>query len=578
MWKVDMTLSGKRISKGIGIGEALFIKKDFDKFIDKSKITSLQIDSEIKKFNDAKSKAIAVLKDLTRKVVAQLGADKEGIFEGQMLVIEDDELSDSVVSFIKNKNYGAAYAVYLSFKELIASVEEYTDAYLKERVSDFKDIRNRLIANILDQVTDLTEIKRDVVLITEELTPSDTMQVDLHYVKGFVTAVGGETSHAAILARTMGLPALVMTPLDIAKIKEGDQLIIDGLSSIIISSPTSSELDKYKHKILEHNEHEKELFELKNQDAKTKDGIKISLKANIGTPTDISYVNKYGLDGIGLFRTEFLYMESVKPPTEDEQFEAYKKVVETIEKKGVVTIRTLDIGGDKEIPYFNFPKEDNPFLGYRALRMYMDYEDLIQSQFNAIFRASHYGKIRIMVPMLTRYEEIDIINYFVDKAKENLKSRNLPFDENLEVGCMIEVPSAALVASEFADKLDFFSIGTNDLTQYTLAVDRGNQKISNLYDKYNPAVLRLIKNVFDAGNSAGIDVSVCGELGGDEAGALILIGLGFRSLSMVPSASLRIKYLLRQYTISDLSELANKVLNSKSESETLKFLDKYIGD
>nr|WMW27253.1 hypothetical protein MHINFGKF_00027 [Borrelia puertoricensis] len=229
------------------------------------------------------------------------------------------------------------------------------------------------------------------VLITEELTPSDTMQVDLSYVKGFVTTVGGETSHAAILARTMGLPALVMTPLDIAKIKEGEQLIIDGLSSIIIGDPSSSELDKYEHKILEYNEYERELFALKNQDAKTKDGIKISLKANIGTSTDIFYVNKYGLDGIGLFRTEFLYMESVKPPTEDEQFEAYKRVVDTIEKKGVVTIRTLDIGGDKEIPYFKFPKEDNPFLGYRALRMYMDYEDLIQSQFNAIFRASHIG-------------------------------------------------------------------------------------------------------------------------------------------------------------------------------------------
>ncbi|APR65003.1 phosphoenolpyruvate--protein phosphotransferase [Borrelia anserina] len=573
-----MTLLGKRISKGIGIGEALFIKKDFDKFIDKSKITSLQIDGEIKKFNDAKSKSISVLKDLTKKAVEQLGADKEGIFEGQMLVIEDDELSDSVISFIKHENYGAAYAVYLSFKELISSVEEYTDAYLKERAADFKDIRNRLIANILGHVTDLSEIKRDVVLITEELTPSDTIQVDLSYVKGFVTAVGGETSHAAILARTMGLPALVMKPLDIAKIKEGEQLIIDGLSSLVIGNPSSSELDKYAHKILKYNEHERELFTLKNQDAKTKDDIKISLKANIGTPSDMFYVNKYGLDGIGLFRTEFLYMESVKPPTEDEQFEAYKRVVETLEKKGVVTIRTLDIGGDKEIPYFNFSKEDNPFLGYRALRMYMDYEDLIQSQFNAIFRASYYGKIRIMVPMLTRYEEIDIIDYFVDKAKMNLRSRGLPFDENLEVGCMIEVPAAALMASEFARRLDFFSIGTNDLTQYTLAVDRGNQKISNLYDKYNSAVLKLIKNVLDAGNSACIDVSVCGELGGDEAGALILIGLGFRSLSMVPSASLRIKYLLRRYTMSDLSELASKVLNSNSVSETLKILDKYIGD
>ncbi|ASQ29320.1 phosphoenolpyruvate--protein phosphotransferase [Borrelia miyamotoi] len=573
-----MTLTGKRISKGIGIGEALFIKKDCTKLFDESKITSLQIDDEIKKFNDAKLKAISVLESLANKAVAQFGVDKEGIFEGQMLVIEDSELSDSVISLIKHENYCAAYAVYLSFKELIAGMEKYTNNYLKERVSDFKDIRNRLISNILDQVIDFSEIDRDVVLITEELTPSDTVQVDLGYVKGFVTTVGGETSHAAILARTMGLPALVVTPLDIEKIKEGDKLIIDGLSSVIISSPSLSELDKYEHKILEYNEHEKELFALRNQDSKTKDGVKVSLKANIGIPADICYVNKYRLDGIGLFRTEFLYMESVKPPTEDEQFEAYKKVIETIEKKGVVTIRTLDVGGDKEIPYFNFPKEDNPFLGYRALRMYMDYEDLIQSQFNAIFRASHYGKIRIMVPMLTRYEEIDIINHFVDKAKLNLRSRNLPFDENLEVGCMIEVPSAALVASKFANRLDFFSIGTNDLTQYTLAVDRGNQKISNLYDKYNPAVLRLIKKVLDAGNSFGIDVSVCGELGGDEAGALILVGLGFRSLSMVPSASLRIKYLLKKYTISDLSELANKVLNSKSESETLKFLDKYIGD
>ena len=573
-----MTLSGKRISKGIGIGEALFIRKDFDSLIDKSKIDSSQVDGEIKKFNDAKVRAVSALEKLTRKAVAQLGADKEGIFEGQMLIIEDDELTDTVLNFIRHENCGAAYAVYLSFEELIKGMEEYTDVYLKERASDFRDIRNRLVSNILEQLTDLSEISRDVVLITEELTPSDTMQVDLSYVKGFLTTVGGETSHAAILARTMELPALVMAPLDISNIKDGDRLIIDGLSSIVINNPSTSELNKYMNKILKHNEMEEELFSLKNKKAETKDGITISLKANIGTPADISYVNKYGLEGIGLFRTEFLYMESVKPPTEDEQFEAYKRVVETVEKKGVVTIRTLDIGGDKEIPYLHFPKEDNPFLGYRALRMYMDYEELVQAQFNAIFRASHYGKVRIMVPMLTRYEDIDIIEHFVGRARENLRSRNLPFDDDLEIGCMIEVPSAALIATELSSRLKFFSIGTNDLTQYTLAVDRGNQKISNLYDKYNPAVLRLIKNVFDAGNGSGIDVSVCGELGGDEAGALILVGLGFRSLSMVPSASLRIKYLLKKYTISELGELANRALNSKLESETLKYLDKFIGD
>ncbi|QMU99324.1 phosphoenolpyruvate--protein phosphotransferase [Borrelia sp. A-FGy1] len=573
-----MTLSGKGISKGIGIGEALFIRKDFDNLIDKSKISSSQIDDEIRKFNEAKFKAISVLENLRKKAVNQLGADKEGIFEGQILIIEDDELSDTVLTFIKYKNCGAAWAVYLSFEELIKGMEDYKDVYLKERASDFRDIRNRLISNILGKITDFSEIKRDIILITEELTPSDTMQVDLSYVKGFLTTVGGETSHAAILARTIGLPALVMSSLDINNIKDGDKLIIDGFSSMVINNPSSGEINKYMNKILKHNEVEKELFSLKNKKAKTKDGVIITLKANIGTPSDIFYVNKYGLEGIGLFRTEFLYMESVKPPTENEQFEAYKKVVEALEKKGIVTIRTLDIGGDKEIPYIHFPKEDNPFLGYRALRMYMDYEDLVQIQFNAIFRASHYGKVRIMVPMLTRYEEIDIIDYFVGRAKESLKSRNLPFDENLEVGCMIETPSAALIASELSCKLKFFSIGTNDLTQYTLAVDRGNQKISNLYDKYNPAVLRLIKNVLDAGNSYGIDVSVCGELGGDEAGALILVGLGFRSLSMVPSASLRIKYLLKKYTISELSELANNVLNSKLESETLKYLDKFIGD
>ncbi len=302
------------------------------------------------------------------------------------------------------------------------------------------------------------------------------------------------------------------------------------------------------------------------------------LKANIGTPVDIAYVNKYGVEGIGLFRTEFLYMKSLQPPTEDEQFETYKRVVDTMEKKGIVTIRTLDVGGDKEIPYLNFEKEENPFLGFRALRMYKEYEELIQAQFNAIFRASHYGKIRVMVPMLTRYEEIETIEYFVNNAKISLKSRGLPFDENLEVGCMIEVPSAALISSKLANKLKFFSIGTNDLTQYVLAVDRGNQKISNLYDKYNPAVLKLIKKVLDDGISSGIDVSVCGELGGDDAGALLLVGLGFRSLSMIPSATLRIKYLLKKYTIVELEELANKVLNSDSEQETLSYFDKFIGD
>ncbi|MBB6212673.1 phosphoenolpyruvate--protein phosphotransferase [Borreliella californiensis] len=573
-----MTLSGKRISKGIGIGEVLCIRKNFDKIISREKIDFSQVDSEISKFNKAKSKAIGALKDLERKAVLQFGDDKKGIFEGQVLIVEDDELSELVVEFITKENYSAAYSIYLAFENLVKSVENYKDPYLKERASDYKDIRNRLISIILGQVTDFSEINKDIILVTEELTPSDTMQFDLNYVKGFLTAVGGETSHAAILARTMGLPALVMTLLDIDALKDGDQIVIDAISSIVIKNPSSVELDLYEGKILRQVEMEKELFSLKDKDAETKDGVKVFLKANIGTPIDITYVNKYGVEGIGLFRTEFLYMKSLQPPTEDDQFETYKRVIETMEKKGVVTIRTLDVGGDKEIPYLNFKKEENPFLGFRALRMYKEYEELIQAQFNAIFRASHYGKIRVMVPMLTRYEEIETIEYFVNNAKINLKSRGLPFDENLEVGCMIEVPSAALISSKLANKLKFFSIGTNDLTQYVLAVDRGNQKISNLYDKYNPAVLKLIKKVLDDGVSSGIDVSVCGELGGDDAGALILVGLGFRSLSMIPGATLRIKYLLKKYTIMELEELANKVLNSDSEQETLSYFDKFIGD
>ncbi|WKC79934.1 phosphoenolpyruvate--protein phosphotransferase [Borreliella tanukii] len=573
-----MTLSGKRISKGIGIGEVLCIRKNFDKIVSREKIDFSQVDSEISKFNKAKSKAIEALKDLERKAVLQFGDDKKGIFEGQVLIVEDDEFSELVIEFITKENYSAAYSIYLAFENLVKSVEDYKDPYLKERASDYKDIRNRLISIILGQVTDFSEINKDVILVTEELTPSDTMQFDLNYVKGFLTAVGGETSHAAILARTMGLPALVMTLLDIDALKDGDKIVIDAISSIVIKNPSSDELNLYEGKILRQIEMEKELFSLKDKAAETKDGVKVFLKANIGTPVDVTYVNKYGVEGIGLFRTEFLYMKSLQPPTEDEQFETYKRVIDTMEKKGVVTIRTLDVGGDKEIPYLNFKKEENPFLGFRALRMYKEYEELIQAQFNAIFRASHYGKIRVMVPMLTRYEEIETIEYFVNNAKINLRSRSLPFDENLEVGCMIEVPSAALISSKLANKLNFFSIGTNDLTQYVLAVDRGNQKISNLYDKYNPAVLKLIKKVLDDGVSSGIDVSVCGELGGDDAGALLLVGLGFRSLSMIPSATLRIKYLLKKYTIMELEELANRVLNSDSEQETLSYFDKFIGD
>ncbi|WP_215537251.1 phosphoenolpyruvate--protein phosphotransferase [Borreliella bavariensis] len=573
-----MTLSGKRISKGIGIGEVLCIRKNFDKIVSREKIEFSQVDSEISKFNKAKLKAIEALKDLDRKAVLQFGDDKKGIFEGQVLIVEDDELSELVIELITKENYSAAYSIYLAFENLVKSVEDYKDPYLKERASDYKDIRNRLISIILGQVTDFSEINKDIILVTEELTPSDTMQFDLNYVKGFLTAVGGETSHAAILARTMGLPALVMTLLDIDALKNGDKIVIDAISSIVIKNPSSDELDLYKGKILRQVDMEKELFSFKDKDAETKDGVKVFLKANIGTPVDIAYVNKYGVEGIGLFRTEFLYMKSLQPPTEDEQFETYKRVVDTMEKRGIVTIRTLDVGGDKEIPYLNFEKEENPFLGFRALRMYKEYEELIQAQFNAIFRASHYGKIRVMVPMLTRYEEIETIEYFVHNAKISLKSRGLPFDENLEVGCMIEVPSAALISSKLANKLKFFSIGTNDLTQYVLAVDRGNQKISNLYDKYNPAVLKLIKKVLDDGISSGIDVSVCGELGGDDAGALLLVGLGFRSLSMIPSATLRIKYLLKKYTIMELEELANKVLNSDSEQETLSYFDKFIGD
>ncbi len=568
-------ISGILVSPGFAFGPALILKED-PIVTSQKKITDDNIDAEIQRFINGRNKSAEQLEIIKEKAEKNLGAEKAEIFEGHIMLLEDEELEQEIITLIKNDKKTADAAVYSVIEEQALALEDLDDEYLKERAADVRDIGKRLLKNILGMdIIDLSAITDEAVLVAADLTPSETAQLNLEKVLGFITDLGGRTSHTSIMARSLELPAIVGTSEATSKIKNGDYLVLDGVNNKIYINPTEAEIDKLKAFRDEYLQERNELSKLKDLPAITLDGHQVEVCANIGTVRDVAGAERNGAEGVGLYRTEFLFMDRDSFPTEEEQFQAYKAVAEAMGSQAVI-VRTMDIGGDKDLPYMNLPKEENPFLGWRAIRICLDRKEILHSQLRAILRASTFGKLRIMFPMVISVEEVRELKAELEMLKGQLREEGKAFDETIEVGVMVETPAAAVIARHLAKEVDFFSIGTNDLTQYTLAVDRGNELISHLYNPMSPAVLNLIKQVIDASHAEGKWTGMCGELAGDERATLLLLGMGLDEFSMSAISIPRIKKLIRNANFEDTKALAEQALAQPTAQELMNLVDTFI--
>jgi phosphoenolpyruvate-protein phosphotransferase (PTS system enzyme I) len=568
-------ISGILASPGIAFGKALLLKED-EIVINQGKISADQIDAEINRFLEARTKSAVQLEAIKTMAGRTFGEEKEAIFEGHIMLLEDEELEGDIRSFIKDNKATADKAVYEVIEQYAKMMADLDDPYLRERATDFRDIGTRLVKNVLGiAVVNLSTIDEEVILVAKDLTPSETAQINLKYVLGFVTDIGGRTSHTSIMARSLELPAIVGTNDITERVKNGDMLVLDAINNQIIINPTAEQLTEAKQFQAQFQAEKDELAKLKDLPAITLDGHQVEVCANIGTVKDTEGAIRNGAEGVGLYRTEFLFMDRDALPTEDEQFKAYKEVAAAMPDQPII-VRTMDIGGDKELPYMNFPKEMNPFLGWRAVRIFFDREDIMHAQLRAILRASAFGKLRIMFPMIISVEEFRSLKATVETLKAELRTEGKAFDESIEVGIMIETPAAAVMAHHLAKEVDFFSIGTNDLTQYTLAVDRGNEMISAMYNPLSPSVLTLIKMVIDASHDNGKWTGMCGELAGDERATLLLLGMGLDEFSMSSISVPRIKKLIRNTNFEDVKAMAYQALSYATAAEIEACVDNFI--
>lgn len=534
-------IKGISASWGYAIG-TVFIKEELKLNLDTKR--SLNIENEKKKLFNAIKISKEQIRELREKVEKEIGEEEARVFDSHYMLLEDPEFLVAVEKEMVEFGKPAENAVNDVINSYIDTMSKLEDEYLKERVADIKDVGRRLIMNITGNVSkSFSNLKENTVVVAHDLTPSDTAQLDKENVIAFLTEVGGLTSHTAIMARALEIPAVVGLNDIVYKLRNGDRVVVDGVHGIVIVNPEDDIIEFYKEKIKEFEIGKRKLKELKNKVIIDSKGKHIEISANIGSTEEMDKVLEYGADGIGLFRTEFLYMDRDSVPSEEEQFEAYKKVLVKMENKPVV-IRTLDIGGDKSIPYIKTPEEMNPFLGYRAIRLCLDRKDLFKTQLRALLRASIYGNLKIMFPMISTPEEFEKAKEVLQECMKELRQEGIEFNENIPLGIMIEVPSAAIRADEFAKLVDFFSIGTNDLIQYTLAVDRTNEKIFHLYNTMDPAVLRLIKFTIDAAHKEGKCCGMCGEMAADEKAIPILLEYGLDEFSMNPASILRTKQVI----------------------------------
>ncbi|MFQ3726475.1 phosphoenolpyruvate--protein phosphotransferase [Staphylococcus equorum] len=565
-------INGIAASDGVAIAKAyLLVEPDLS--YNSEKITD--IDAEIAKFNDAIETSKVELTKIRNNAEKNLGADKAAIFDAHLLVLDDPELIQPIEDKIKNDQVNAPTALSEVTGQFITIFENMDNEYMKERAADIRDVSKRVLAHILGvELPNPSIIDESVVIIGNDLTPSDTAQLNKEFVQGFVTNIGGRTSHSAIMSRSLEIPAVVGTKSITEDVKQGNMIIVDGLTGEVIIDPTDDEVIAYENKRERFFEDKKELQKLRNEETKTIDGKHAELAANIGTPNDLTGVIENGAEGIGLYRTEFLYMGRDEMPTEDEQFEAYKKVLETMEDKRVV-VRTLDIGGDKELPYLNLPEEMNPFLGYRAIRLCLDQPDIFRPQLRALLRASVYGKLNIMFPMVATINEFRDAKALLLEEKENLKQEGTDVSDDIELGIMVEIPSTAALADVFAKEVDFFSIGTNDLIQYTMAADRMSERVSYLYQPYNPSILRLVKQVIEASHKEGKWTGMCGEMAGDEIAIPLLLGLGLDEFSMSATSVLKARRQIKGLSQNEMEELSQRAINCATSEEVQELVEQY---
>ena len=537
-----MILDGIGASSGVAIGK-VFIKKQGTASVPNTKIDN--VEAEIERFEAAKLEAINELKALYEKALSEVGEEHAGIFDVHQMLVQDLDFHDQVVNVITEEKYNAAYAVSEAAVIIAGMFESMEDAYMKERAADIRDISKRLIGILTgEREVSLADINEPVILVAKDLFPSDTIQMNKQFVLGFITEDGGKMSHSAILARTMQIPAIVGVKDALTKIKNEETVILDGKGGKIYLEPTQELLDTWKSEQDKYNNYKQELQKLIGTENKTLDGVHIEINANIGSPDDIAKVLENDTKGIGLFRSEFLYMDGTALPTEEMQYEAYKKVLEAMEDR--VIIRTLDVGGDKELPYLNIPKEENPFLGHRAIRYCLDNRELFKKQIRAILRAAVYGYIKIMLPLITCIEEVNEAKAVIKECEAELAESGAEY-KSVPVGIMVETPSAVFISDLLAQEVEFFSIGTNDLTGYTMAVDRGNSKVSKLYDAMQPSVLRAIEITIKSAKKAGIQVGMCGEAAADPRLIPKLIEWGLDEFSVTPSSILQTRKIICEY-------------------------------
>ncbi|HDK5680944.1 TPA: phosphoenolpyruvate--protein phosphotransferase [Staphylococcus pseudintermedius] len=559
-------IKGIAASDGVAIAKAyLLVEPDLSFSNEKTD----QPEAEVQKFNEALNNSKIELTKIRNHAEEQLGADKAAIFDAHLLILDDPELIQPIEEKIKNESASAPQALTEVTQNFITIFESMDNEYMKERAADIRDVAKRVLAHILGvELPNPSIIDESVIIVAHDLTPSDTAQLNKQYVQGFVTNIGGRTSHSAIMSRSLEIPAVVGTKSISESVQQGDMVIVDGLTGDVIVNPSDDEIKAYQHKRESFFADREALKQLRDEPSKTLDGHEVELAANIGTPNDLEGVHNNGAEGIGLYRTEFLYMGRDNMPTEDEQFEAYKKVLESMEGKRVV-VRTLDIGGDKELPYLNLPEEMNPFLGYRAIRLCLDQPEIFRPQLRALLRASAYGKLNIMFPMVATIQEFRDAKALLLEEKENLKQEGVEVSDDIELGIMVEIPATAALADVFAKEVDFFSIGTNDLIQYTMAADRMSERVSYLYQPYNPSILRLIKQVIDASHQEGKWTGMCGEMAGDETAIPLLIGLGLDEFSMSATSILKARRQIKDLSRTEMVQLADRALNCATVDEVV---------
>ena len=564
-------LKGIAASSGIAIGKAYRLVEPDLSF---RKTAVSNTDEEIVRFHSAMDAAKSELQNIRDRASVDLGEDKAAIFDAHILVLSDPELLTSIEDKVKNESMNAEAALKETTDLFISMFEQMDNEYMKERAADIRDVTKRVLAQLLGvRIPNPGLIAEEVVIVAEDLTPSDTAQLNKQFAKGFTTDIGGRTSHSAIMARSMEIPAVVGTNSATKGIQNGDLVIVDGINGEVHINPTPEIVEQYKQTLAELELQKSEWALLKNEATVTRDGKHVELAANIGTPQDVDGVLDNGGEAVGLYRTEFLYMERDQLPTEEEQFDAYKTVLERMEGKPVV-VRTLDIGGDKHLPYLNLPAEMNPFLGFRAIRLCLKEQDIFRTQLRALLRASSYGNLKIMFPMIATLEEFREAKTILLEEKQFLLNDGITVSEDIEIGIMVEIPSTAVLADQFAKEVDFFSIGTNDLIQYTMAADRMNEQVSYLYQPYNPAILRLVKMVIDAAHAEGKWAGMCGEMAGDEIAIPLLLGLGLDEFSMSAPSILKARNQIKDLDQNDMKQLAEEALHMQTSEQVMEYVKK----